>query len=84
MEKKKIKSCVFKRDWKHYKTCYECGTLRKCTRKDKPKWYARIVEQLVVWHDRRCINRELRKKFAGISKKDARRIDDQIKKQSKH
>lgn len=80
---KEQKSCVFKRDWKHYKTCYECGTLHQCERSDKPKWYARIIEQVVVWYNRSRINKELHRHFAGISKKSIRRIYDEIKKSNK-
>ena len=80
---KKQQLCVFKHDWKHYKTCYECGTLRKCERSDKPKWYARIIEQVVVWHNRLHINKELHRHFAGMSKKSVRRVINAIKKSNK-
>lgn len=77
---KEQKSCVFKRDWKHYKTCYECGTLRQCERPDKPKWYERILEQILVSWERWRINRKLRTKFSGMSKKNLRRVISAIKK----
>lgn len=80
---KKTKTCVFKKDWKHYKTCYECGTLRKCKRDDKPKWYERIVEQLVIWWYRWSINRQLRSMFGGFSKRDIKRISAALKKTQK-
>ena len=83
MKQKKIKSCVFKRDWKNYKTCYECSTRKKCTRSDKPKWYERIIEQLVVSYKRYRISRALGNMFGGISRKSFRRVIDAIKKTNK-
>ena len=80
---KEQKSCVFKRDWKHYKTCYECGILRQCERSDKPKWYERILEHILVSWERWRINRKLRTKFRGMSKKNLRRVISAIKKSNK-
>lgn len=77
---KKQQLCVFKRDWKNHKTCYECGTLRTCTRPDKPKWYERILEQILVSWERWRINRKLRINFRGVSKKGIRRVISAIKK----
>lgn len=71
---KKQQLCVFKRDWKNHKTCYECGTLRSCTRPDKPKWYGRILEHILVSWERWRINRKLRINFRGVRKKDIQRI----------
>lgn len=80
---KKQQLCVFKRDWKNHKTCYECGTLRRCTHPGKPKWYGRILEQILVSWERWRINRKLRTNFRGVSKKGIRRIIDITKKATK-
>lgn len=61
--KRVYKECVFKRDWRFYKTCYECPS--KCT-EYRPKWYARLIEAIVVWWYRKRINRRLKKTFNGI------------------
>ncbi len=73
MKQKKIESCVFKRDWKNYKTCYECGTMRKCERADKPGWFGRLTEQIIVGWYRWRINKKLRKMFHGARKKSVQR-----------
>ncbi len=80
---KKQQLCVFKRDWAHHKTCYECGILRRCTHPGKPKWYERILEQILVSWERKRINRKLRTNFQGVSKKDIQRIIRLTKKTTK-
>ena len=77
---KKQQLCVFKRDWAHHKTCYECGKLRTCVHPRKPKWYERILEHILVSWERWRINRKLRTKFRGMSKKNIRRVISAIKK----
>lgn len=59
----KLKSCVFKKDWRYYKTCYECGMLRECKSEYKPNWRWRIIEAVVVWWKRRQIKRHMRRMF---------------------
>lgn len=46
--KRKYDSCVFKRDWKHYKTCFECKC--QCT-EYKLNLIGRIQEAIVLgWY----------------------------------
>lgn len=78
-QKKKIDSCVFKRDWRYYKTCNECGIVRQCSRPDKFNWFERIIEQIAVWWYRVRIRRRLGKMFHGVSKRDVKRASYQIK-----
>ena len=70
--KREYDSCVFKRDWAHYKTCNECPT--RC--KDRYNWYQRIIETVMVWWYRRKIKRELQRTFGGtkLSKRQIRSI----------
>ena len=79
MTKEKL-TCVPKRDWRYYKTCNECGIKNKCTRGDKPGWFGRIVETIVVGWYRRKINKGLRGMFGHLDKKTVRRLRDETKK----
>ena len=74
--KREYDSCVFKRDWAHYKPCNECPT--KC--KDRYNWYQRIIETVMVWLYRRKIKRELQRTFLGtkLNKQQIRRLKRQI------
>lgn len=65
----KPKSCVFKKDWRYYKTCYECGMLRECKSEYKPNWRWRIIEAVVVWWKRRQIKRHMRRMFQDTSRR---------------
>ena len=75
--------CVCKRDWKSYKTCNECGIRKKCERKDKPNWFGRLIESVVVGWYRRRINKKLRGMFGRMSKNDVRQMHDILKKGAK-
>lgn len=79
MENKKIDSCVFKRDWRFYKTCNECQTKNKCNRPDKFNWFERIIEQISVWLYRVRIKIRLSRMFKGVTKRDVKRAHYQIK-----
>lgn len=72
-------SCVRKRDWKSYKTCNECGIRKKCEHQDKPGFFGRLVESVVVGWYRRRINGKLRKMFGRMSKNDVRKMHDIMK-----
>lgn len=72
-------TCVCKRDWKSYKTCNECGIMKECEHKDKPNWFGRLVESIVVGWYRRRINGKLRGMFEYVSKKQARKLNDIMK-----
>ena len=71
--------CVCKRDWKSYKTCNECGIRKKCEHKDKPNWFGRLIESVVVGWYRRRINRKLKGLFGRMSKNDVKRLSDIMK-----
>ncbi len=60
--KKKYDSCVFKREWIHYKTCFECTAKKTCVTW-KPNWFAQLGEAILVGLYRFGINRKLRKLF---------------------
>ena len=67
--KRKYDSCVFKRDWKHYKTCFECKC--QCT-EYRPDLIGRIYEVIVLgWYriKERIIIRRYRKTMERILKK---------------
>lgn len=65
-----METCVFKRDWRFYKTCHECPDRKKCERSDKPGWFARIVETVVVGWKRWQIRRSMRKMFKNSTRRD--------------
>lgn len=67
--KRKYDSCVFKRDWKHYKTCFECKC--QCT-EYRPNLIGRIQEVIVLgWYrmKERIIIRRLQRKMKRIMEK---------------
>lgn len=76
--KRVYKECVFKRDWRFYKTCYECTS--KCI-EYRPAWYARLIEAVIVWWYRKRIKRRLNKMFKGVklAKPEIRSINKNMK-----
>ena len=72
-------NCVCKRDWKSYKTCNECGLVKTCEHKDKPNWFGRLVESIVVGWYRWRINRKLKGLFGRMSKRDVHKLNDIMK-----
>ena len=59
--KKKYDSCVFKREWIHYKTCYECPARRTCYH--MPNAFTQIGEAIIVGLYRWRINSKLKRLF---------------------
>ena len=68
--KEKVPSCVFKKSWQFYKTCYECGQLRQCDNEHKPNVLMRLIEPIVVGWYRRHIKLKMKRLFAGHSKRE--------------
>lgn len=62
MAKKVYDSCVFKRDWRYYKTCLECGAKKTCVTYRKPIYW-QLMEAVIVGWKRWRINRKLRRIF---------------------
>ena len=65
--KREYDSCVAKRNWQHYKTCNECSLCKICYHEDKPHWFGRLIESVVVGIYRWRINRKLKPLFRGRS-----------------
>ena len=77
--KRDYDSCVQKRRWDTYKTCYECGTFKRCKYEKKPNWFGRIIEAITVGVYQLLINRRLKKIFGHASKKSVRRWRDAMR-----
>ncbi len=68
--KSSIKSCVTKRTWQHYKTCFECTLRKKCASEYKPNWFGQIYESVAVWLLQKGIKFKMRRLFKGFSRRD--------------
>lgn len=67
---KSIKSCVMKKTWQNYKTCFECGLRRKCASEHKPNLFGQIYEAIVVYIYRKKIALKTKKLIKGYSRSD--------------
>lgn len=73
MAKKTYDSCVFKRDWRYYKTCFECGAKKTCITYRQP-WYWQLMEAVIVGWKRWRIRRKLNPIFRGRTAKQIKRM----------
>lgn len=78
-QEKVYDSCVHKRRWDIYKTCYECGTFKRCKHEKKPNWFGRLLEAIVVGIYRFFINRKLKTMFGAANKRSVRKWRDVMK-----
>jgi hypothetical protein len=53
--------------------------MKKCEHKDKPNWFGRLVESIVVGWYRRRINRKLKGLFGHMRKRDVNKLKDIMK-----